>query len=58
MLKSMEYKEDGDSGHVIVVVGYIDECFIVNAPYGDVNTGHTEVKAAKIAVNIITSTQT
>ena len=29
----MEYKEDGDSGHVIVVVGYIDDCFIVNDPY-------------------------
>ena len=33
VLKSMEYKEDGDSGHVIVVVGYIDDRFIVNDPY-------------------------
>lgn len=42
VIKSMEYKEDGNSGHVTVVVGYIDDCFIVNDPYGDVNTGYKE----------------
>ena len=49
VLKSMEYKEDGDSGHVIVVVGYIDDCFIVNDPYGDVNTGYTEHNGAFVS---------
>jgi uncharacterized protein YvpB len=49
VLKSMEYKEDGQSGHVIVVVGYIDDCFIVNDPYGDVNTGYTEHNGAFVS---------
>lgn len=30
-------------------VGYIDDCFIVNDPYGDVNTGYTEHNGAFVS---------
>lgn len=42
----MDYREDWNHGHVIVIVGYIDDCLIVNDPYGDVNTGYKEHNGA------------
>ena len=33
----------------MVVVGYIGDSFIVNDPYGDVNTGYTEHNGAFVS---------
>lgn len=49
---SMDYKEDGLHGHVIVAVGYTDNTLIINDPYGDNNTGYSEHNGAFVEYQI------
>ena len=35
----MDYQEDWNHGHVIVIVGYTEQGLIVNDPYGNRNSG-------------------
>lgn len=49
VILSMDYMEDWDHGHVIVIVGYTEKGFIVNDPYGNRNSGaqysaHDDIK--------------
>lgn len=39
VILSMDYMEDWEHGHVIVIVGYTEKGFIVNDPYGNRNSG-------------------
>ena len=41
LLLSIDYKEDGNHGHVTVAVGYTEKGIIVNDPYGNLNSGTT-----------------
>ena len=49
---SMDYKEDGQHGHVIVAVGYTENTLIINDPYGDNITGYSEHNGAFVEYQI------
>jgi len=46
VILSIDYKEDNEHGHVIVIVGYTEKGVIANDPYGDNNTGYKEHNGA------------
>jgi len=46
VILSMDYKEDGDHGHVVVAIGYTKSGLIINDPYGDTTTRYKNKNGA------------